>query len=84
MTSTPGHLANWAIFLNRLPGEDNPLAEKPAALLEQVLHASPINATARLAWAQFNRPDTAPQMFLLRKLGLSRDAVCLAWMPANC
>ena len=46
-------LANWAIFLDRLPGEDNPFAEKPAALLEQALHASPINATARLARAEF-------------------------------
>jgi hypothetical protein len=76
--STPTHLANWAILLSRLSREGNHSPEEPSALLDRALQASPINATARLARAQLEPPDTAPSV-LLRSLGLSRDAVSLAW-----
>ena len=78
MTSTPGHLAHWAIFLSRLAGEGSQAPQETADLLERALHASPINATARLALAQLGPPDELPSISP-GSLGLSRDSASLAW-----
>jgi hypothetical protein len=76
--STAGHLAQWAIFLGRFAGEENQRPAETAALLERALSASPINPAARLALAQLEPARSATDVSV-RSLGLSRDAVSLAW-----
>ena len=49
-----------------------------AALLDRALQISPLNPTARLAVAQLEPPRNRRDRFAAR-LGLSRDAVSLAW-----
>jgi tetratricopeptide (TPR) repeat protein len=78
LTSTPGHLATWAIFLGHGRAEENQSSGEAVALLERALAASPINSQARLALAQLEPADSAKSV-PLRSLGLSRDAVTLAW-----
>jgi tetratricopeptide (TPR) repeat protein len=78
MVSTAGHLANWAIFLSRFAGEEIQSPAETSALLERALSASPINPTARLAQAQLEPVQNATDVSI-RSLGLSRDAVSLAW-----
>jgi tetratricopeptide (TPR) repeat protein len=78
MFSTAGHLTHWAIFLARFAGEDNQSPAETAALLERALTASPINPAARLALAQLERAQSTGDVSI-RSLGLSRDAVSLAW-----
>jgi hypothetical protein len=78
MVSTAGHLAHWAIFLARFAGEDNQSPAETAALLERALSASPINPTARLALAQLESVQNTTNVSI-RSLGLSRDAISLAW-----
>jgi tetratricopeptide (TPR) repeat protein len=77
-SSTPGHLAHWAIFLTQYDGGTRTRPEEVAALLERAIEASPINREARLALAQLEPPPSAPGISL-RSLGLSRDALSLAW-----
>ena len=76
--STAGHLAHWAIFLARFAGEDKQSPAETTALLERALSASPINPTARLALAQLEPVQNTADVSI-RSLGLSRDAVSLAW-----
>ncbi len=78
LTSTPGHLANWAIFLGHGRAEENQSSGEAVVLLERALAASPINSQARLAQAQLEPADSAKSV-PLRSLGLSRDAITLAW-----
>ena len=78
ITSTPAHLANWAVFLGRFAAQENQSPDESLALLERALAASPINAQARFALAQLEPADNAKPPSI-RSLGLSRDAVSLAW-----
>ena len=82
ITSTPAHLANWAVFLGRFAAQENQSPDETLALLERALAASPINAQARFALAQLEPADDAKPPSI-RSLGLSRDAVSLAWSPAD-
>ena len=78
MVSTAGHLAHWAIFMARFAGEENKSPAETAVLLERALPASPINPAARLALAQLETVQNTTDVSI-RSLGLSRDAVSLAW-----
>jgi hypothetical protein len=78
LTSTPAHLANWAIFLGNLQADENQSSGETVALLDRALAASPINSQARLARAQLEPVDSVKSV-PLRSLGLSRDAISLAW-----
>ena len=78
ITSTPAHLANWAVFLGRLAAEENQSPAETVALLERTLAASPINAQARFALAQLE-PADGTKSLSAHSVGLSRDAVSLAW-----
>jgi len=76
--STAQHLAHWAIFLSRFEGERDYRPEEIPALLGRSLEISPINPTARLAVAQLEPPESGTTVSI-RSLGLSRDALSLAW-----
>ncbi len=78
MRSTASHLAHWAIFLARYEGGERQRPEEIVSLLERALEASPINREARLAIAQLE-PSASTRSVSVRSLGLSRDAVSLAW-----
>jgi hypothetical protein len=81
LTTTAGHLAHWAIFLGGdggVSGDPGRTPEEIASMLERALQVSPLNPTARLALAQLEqRPGGGAKPS--RSLGLSRDAVSLAW-----
>jgi tetratricopeptide (TPR) repeat protein len=78
ISSTPGHLANWAVFLGRLAAEENQSPAETVALLERALAASPVNAQARFALAQLE-PADGTQSPRTHSVGLSRDSASLAW-----
>ena len=78
IVSTAAHLTHWAIFLGRFAGDDKQSPGATAALLERALAISPINAQARLAIAQGEASDNTKSLSI-HAVGLSRDAVSLAW-----
>src|SRR5262249_36265319 len=69
---------HWAIFMARFAGEGNQSPAETAVLLERALAASPINPAARFALAQIETVQN-PRDVPIRSVGLSRDAVSLAW-----
>ena len=76
--TTAQHLAHWAIYAAGADEDEHPPATQCAALVARALEVSPLNPTARLAMAQLEGPgrDGSGR---IRGLGLSRDAVSLAW-----
>src|SRR5262249_43614447 len=72
------HLAHWAIYLSRFDGERGRPIDEIALLLERALEVSPLNPTARLAYAQLQPPGPGSAISI-RSLGLSRDVPSLAW-----
>ncbi len=77
-TSTAGHLARWAIYLDHFQPERAASPGETARLLERAPQVSPLDRTARLALAQ-REPAGSGTAVSLRNLGLSRDAVSLAY-----
>jgi len=75
--TTPLHLAEWGVYLGRTRmGDDR--TDEGRELVQAAVRISPINPIARLARAQL----TAKSSELITRgldLGLSRDAVSLAW-----
>jgi tetratricopeptide (TPR) repeat protein len=78
VSTTAQHLAHWAVFLRGTEGDETRAAPEIASLLVRAQEASPLNPTARLALAQLN-PAAKGATRSIRGLGLSRDAVSLAW-----
>ena len=78
MTTTAQHLAHWAIFLRGSPPDPNAPLPDVSSMLTRSIQISPLNPTARLALAQ-NEPPGSGAPASIRTLGLSRDAVSLAW-----
>ena len=76
--TTAQHLAHWAIFLREAEADPNRPVPEVISMLTRALQISPLNPTARLALAQLDPPGSrAPRRSAA--LGLSRDAVSLAW-----
>jgi tetratricopeptide (TPR) repeat protein len=75
--TTPLHLAEWGVYLGRTRTDDD-RTEEGRELVEAAVRISPINPMARLARAQFASKLSEPTGRVL-DLGLSRDAVSLAW-----
>ncbi len=75
--TTPLHLVEWGVYLGRMrTGNDR--TDEGRELVEAAVRISPINPTARLARAQLaSKPGESTGRVL--DLGLSRDAVSLAW-----
>ncbi len=76
--TTAQHLVHWGLYESR-SGDVNPDAASPdvRSLFVRALQVSPINATARLALAQLDRPERA-SVVTTGSLGLSRDVLSLA------
>jgi tetratricopeptide (TPR) repeat protein len=75
--TTPLHLAEWGVYLER-PRANNDRTEEGRELVEAAVRISPISPVARLARAQHSSKPSASN-FTSIDLGLSRDAVSLAW-----
>jgi len=75
--TTPLHLVEWGVYLGQMrTGNDR--ADEGRELVAAAVRISPINPTARLARAQLaSKPGESTGGAL--DLGLSRDAVSLAW-----
>jgi tetratricopeptide (TPR) repeat protein len=75
--TTPLHLAQWSAYLSgtRL---DHGWTENPSDLIGNAAAMAPLNPVARLARARMGRPEARPAN-PTEALGLSRDAVSLAW-----
>jgi len=76
--STAGHLSRWATYLSHSQAERNISPEETALLSERALQVSPLDREARLALAQLE-PLGSTTAVSIRSLGLSRDAVSLAF-----
>ena len=77
LTSTPAHLASWAVFLGHFRGEENQTPDETLALLQRALAASPVNAQARLTQALLEPVDSTKAVSS-RSVGLSRDVASLS------
>jgi tetratricopeptide (TPR) repeat protein len=78
LTTTAQHLAHWAIFLRGSEADPDRPAPDLSSMLTRALQISPMDPMARLALAQDEQTGSrAPAS--IRTLGLSRDAVSLAW-----
>ena len=77
LTSTPAHLASWAVFLGHFRGAENQTPDETLALLERALAASPVNSQARLMQALFEPVDSTKAVSS-RSVGLSRDVASLS------
>ena len=75
--TTPLHLAEWGVYLGRSRTDDD-RTEEGRELVEAAVRISPINPMARLARAQLASKSSKFAGRAL-DLGLSRDAVSLAW-----
>ncbi len=75
--TTPLHLAEWGVYLGRSRTDDD-RTEEGRELVEAAVRISPINPMARLARAQLASRSSKLAGRAL-DLGLSRDAVSLAW-----
>jgi tetratricopeptide (TPR) repeat protein len=75
--TTPLHLAEWGVYLGRSRTDDD-RTEEGRELVEAAVRISPINPMARLARAQLASKSSKFASRAL-DLGLSRDAVSLAW-----
>jgi hypothetical protein len=79
--TTPLHLAQWSAYLSATRTEQG-WTETPADLIADAAAISPVNAVARLSKARMDRtgPGAGAEADDPREdLGLSRDAVSLAW-----
>ena len=77
LTSTPSHLASWAVFLGYFRREENQSPDETIALLERALAASPVNSQARLTQALLEPVDSTKSV-PSRSVGLSRDVASLS------
>ena len=75
--TTPLHLAEWGAYLGRQRIEGD-RADEARQLIEAAVRVSPISPAVRLARAQLAAKSSKPAGGVL-DLGLSRDAVSLAW-----
>src|SRR5271157_1746975 len=75
--TTPLHLAEWGVYLGRTRTDDD-RTDEGRELVEAAVRISPINPMARLARAQLPSKSSESTSRAL-DLGLSRDAVSLAW-----
>ena len=75
--TTPLHLAEWGVYLGR-PRTNDDRTEEGRELVEAAVRISPISPLARLARAQ-QASKSSTLAFTSLDLGLSRDAVSLAW-----
>ena len=75
--STPRHLAQWSNYLS-ITKTDHGWAESPSDLIEGAAAIAPLDPVARLVKARMGRNDGGPTN-PAEGLGLSRDAVSLAW-----
>lgn len=75
--TTPLHLAEWGVYLGRTRTDDD-RTDEGRELVEAAVRISPINPMARLARAQLASKSSKLTSRAL-DLGLSRDAVSLAW-----
>ncbi len=75
--TTPLHLAEWGVYLGRTKRDDD-RTDEGRELVEAAVRISPINPMARLARAQLAAMSSESTSRGL-DLGLSRDAVSLAW-----
>jgi len=75
--TTPLHLAEWGVYLGRTRTDDD-RTDEGRELVEAAVRISPINPMARLARAQLASKSSKSTSRAL-DLGLSRDAVSLAW-----
>lgn len=76
--TTAQHLAHWGVYIARATPEERVSTAEAPELLKRALEVSPLNPTARLALAQLEAagPSASGR---IREVGLSRDAVSLAW-----
>ncbi|MGP0069176.1 MAG: hypothetical protein ACLQGP_36950 [Isosphaeraceae bacterium] len=79
LTTTSQHVAHWAVFLDDSEDDGKRDGSRVSAMLERSLQISPLNPTARLALARLESPTVTGEKESVRSLGLSRDAVSLAW-----
>jgi hypothetical protein len=82
VATTAQHLAHWAIFVGEVAGDRARSEPEVRSLLMRALHISPLHPAARVALAQLE-PGRGAAPRSVRGLGLSRDAVSLAW-SARC
>ena len=75
--TTPLHLAEWGVYLGRSRTGDN-RTDEGRELVDAAVRISPINPMARLARAQLTAKSSESDGRALA-LGLSHDAVSLAW-----
>ena len=78
LTTTAQHMAHWGVYFSTFEGDEKGPAEEIASMFTQALQISPLNPTARLAMARLD-PSGRRAPGSVRSLGLSRDAVSLAW-----
>ncbi len=79
ITTSAGHLVQWAAYLDR--DTDNPeQAREARTLLNRAAMISPLNPTVRYALARpLTGEEVTPAFQLSRSLGQSRDVPALAW-----
>ena len=78
LTTTSQHMAHWAVFLSDAEGDGQGPVPDVSGMLTRSLQISPLNPTARLAMAR-QEPSAGREARSVNSLGLSRDAVSLAW-----
>jgi hypothetical protein len=77
--TTPLHLAEWGEYLKTRKGDEDRAGEA-RELLGEAVRIAPAHPVARLARARLEDASVSPsEPELARHLGLSRDAVSLAW-----
>ncbi len=76
--TTAQHLAHWGVYVARATREEQVSTAEAPELLKRALEVSPLNPTARLALAQLEAASPSKDG-PGRVVGLSRDAVSLAW-----
>ncbi len=79
MTTTSQHVAHWAVFLGGREGDANRPGADVSEMLTRSLQISPLNPTARLALSRLEPASGGRSARPSGSLGLSRDAVSLAW-----
>jgi tetratricopeptide (TPR) repeat protein len=79
MTTTSQHVAHWAVLLGGVEGDGKQPVHDVSAMLTRSLQIAPLNPTAKLALARLETPERGVAARPVSSLGLSRDAVSLAW-----
>ncbi len=78
LTTTAQHMTHWGLYFSAFEGDEKGRGPEVASMLTQALQISPLNPTARLAVARLETSGKQARESV-RSLGLSRDAVSLAW-----